>query len=58
MKLTRSTSALHWALKLQQEDVVKELLSHSDVKLNIVAKDGYTPLMYAVQMGNEDIVQV
>jgi len=54
---TEGMTALHWALKLQQDEITAQLISHSGIKLNIVAKDGYTPLMYAVQTGNEEIVQ-
>jgi hypothetical protein len=45
-------------LKLQQEEVATQLIAHSGIKLNVVAKDGYTPFMYAVLTGNEEVVQV
>jgi len=51
-------TALHWALKLEQQELVGALLGHEGVRVDIIAKDGYSPLMYACGTRNEDIVKI
>ncbi|XP_039286005.1 LOW QUALITY PROTEIN: ankyrin repeat domain-containing protein SOWAHC [Nilaparvata lugens] len=49
------TTALHWAAKHGNEDVVKLLAGTYKVEVNAVTNGGYTPLHLAMQFGHEEI---
>ena len=57
-KETRPTIALHNAVWRQHAKVVEFLLKQERIELNLLNVDGRTPLMIAVEKGNEEIVDM
>ncbi|RZF47144.1 hypothetical protein LSTR_LSTR005222 [Laodelphax striatellus] len=51
----KEKTALHWAAKHGNEDVVKLLAGTYKVEVNAVTNGGYTPLHLAMQFGHEEI---
>lgn len=55
--LNKFYSPLHLACEFGRVEFVKHLLTEEKVDLNAICKlTGYTPLMYACQVGNFEIV--
>ena len=48
---------LFLACKEGHVDVVRQLLNHSDIQVNLAGHDGRTPLHVACQMGDVDVVR-
>ena len=52
-------TALHWAADKGSSDIVKALLSSSNIKINTQNhEDGYYPLIIAVGGGFKDVVEI
>ena len=53
-----NTTALHWASQYGQVEIVKVLLAHPGINVNVRDIDGRTPLQIACENGLESVVQV
>ncbi|XP_034254629.1 ankyrin repeat domain-containing protein SOWAHC isoform X2 [Thrips palmi] len=50
-----TSTALHWAAKHGNEDVIKLIAGTHQADVNVRSNGGYTPLHIAMQFGHEDI---
>jgi len=55
---TRFNTPIHQAVWRQNRDLVAYLLSQKGIQLDLLNVDGYTPLMIAVEHGDDDLVKM
>ena len=53
----RQFTALHWAANNGHAEVVKLLLAHPDISVNVTNSDGFTPFLLACQEGQVSRVE-